>query len=149
MADPFIAPPLDTSRLDANFTRADIELIGLDHSGSSYEGRVFVNNPDATAQTPRAPDHGYAGSFHIFGHGGCLGGDGHCDVNTRDPFDPRPGHPLTGARKVVIATDALRDVLRGDQVTVTIVPVIRSIGPRSGDDPNVVQLDELRIITYK
>jgi hypothetical protein len=92
---------------------------------------------------------GYAGSYHIFGHGGCLGDPGHCDVEPRDPYDPRPGHPLTRARKVVIASDALRGALAGDAATVTIVPVIQSVGPKSGWDDEIVKLDAVRIVTYR
>jgi tyrosinase len=145
----FTSPALDVSALDSGYNRADIEFIGVDHAGSSYEGRVFLNNPDADAQTPRAPDHRYAGSYFIFGHGGCLGDVGHCDIRSRDPYDARPGHPLTGARKVLIATDQLRDVLEGKEVTVTIVPVVRSVGPKSGDDEEIVKLDAIRIVTYR
>lgn len=143
------SPALDTSALDTSFTRADIEFIGVDHAGSSYEGRVFLNNPDADAQTARSAETGYAGSYFIFGHGGCLGDVGHCHVTTRDPYDPRSGHPLTGARKVLIASDELRALLDGDKLIVTIVPVIRSVGPQSGDDENIVMLDEIRIVTYR
>lgn len=149
MANPLTAPPLDTSRLDAEFRRADIEFLGVDHAGSSYEGRVFLNNPEADAQTPRSPDNGFAGSYFIFGHGGCLGDVGHCDLRPRDPFDPRPGHPLTPARKVLIATEALRRVLPGPQITVRIVPVIRSVGPNSGDEEDLVKVDAIRIVTYR
>src|SRR5690348_7234168 len=54
-------------------SRADLEISGIYHGESSYEGRIFFNNPKATAQTPKTARSGYAGSFHIFGHGGCLG----------------------------------------------------------------------------
>jgi hypothetical protein len=149
MANPFTAPALDTSGLDPEFTRADIEFLGVDHAGSSYEGRVFLNNPTATDQTARSPESGYAGSYFIFGHGGCLGDEGHCDVKPRDPFDPRPGHPLTPARKVLIATQALRRILPTSDVTVTVVPVIRSVGPKSADDENIIEVEAIRIVTYR
>lgn len=149
MPRPFTAPPLDTSTLDAQFTRADIEFLGVDHAGSSYEGRVFLNNPSADERTPRASTSGYAGSYFIFGHGGCLGDVGHCDVKPRDPFDPRPGHPLTPARKVLIATEALRRVVSEAEITVTIVPVILSVGPKSGDEDDIVKLEAVRIVTYR
>ena len=149
MANPLTAPALDSSSLDSDFSRADIEFLGLDHAGSSYEGRVFLNNPTATGQTTRSPQSGYAGSYFIFGHGGCLGDVGHCDLRPRDPFDPRPGHPLTPARKVLIATEALRRILPTTEVTVTVVPVIRSVGPKSADDENIIKLEAIRIVTYR
>jgi hypothetical protein len=149
MPKPVTFPALDTSALGKSFTRADIEFIDVDHAGSTYEGRVFLNNPDADEGTARSPATGYAGSYFIFGHGGCLGDVGHCDVLPRDPFDPRPGHPLTGARKVLIASDELRALPDADKVTVTIVPVIRSVGPQSRDDENIVKVGEVRIVTYR
>ena len=142
-------PPLSTASIDTRYSRADLEFLGVDHSGSSYEGRVYVNNPDADESTARLPAEGYAGSYHIFGHGGCLGDAGHCDVKPLRAYDPRPGHPLSKARKVVIASDVLRGALAGDEVTVTIVPVITSVGPNSGYDDDIVKLDAVRIVTYR
>lgn len=37
----------------APFTRADVVITGVDHSGTSYEVRLFLNNPAATVGTPR------------------------------------------------------------------------------------------------
>ena len=37
----------------APFTRADVVITGVDHSAASYEVRLFLNNPAATADTPR------------------------------------------------------------------------------------------------
>ena len=149
MASPFTAPALDASKLDGEFTRADIEFLGIDHAGSSYEGRVFLNNPEADEQTPRTREVGYAGSYFIFGHGGCLGDVGHCEVKPRDAFDPRPGHPLTPGRKVLIATEALRQLLPVSEISITVVPLVRSVGPKSGDDENLVKVNAIRIITYR
>ena len=70
-----------------DYYRADLELYGIDHSGPSYEGRVFLNNPRADENTALDIKNGYAGSYNIFGHGGCLGDLGHCDVKQRRPYD--------------------------------------------------------------
>jgi hypothetical protein len=35
---------LDIKKLENEFYRADIEIHGVDHSGPSYEGRIFLNN---------------------------------------------------------------------------------------------------------
>ena len=76
----------------APFTRADVVITGVDHSAASYEVRLFLNNPAATADTPRTAEQGYAGRFTIFGHGGCYGDEGHCEVPapSADPTDLRP-----------------------------------------------------------
>src|ERR1700680_4988187 len=95
---------IDLTRLDRRFTRADIEFQGVDHSGASFEARIFLNQSNADEKTETTAASGYAGAFHIFGHGGCFGDEGHCDVVPRRSYDPRPAHPLSPARQVVIAT---------------------------------------------
>ncbi|WP_433785336.1 hypothetical protein ACQPX6_03045 [Actinomycetospora sp. CA-101289] len=131
MATTFTSQPFELA-VGEDVVRADIEFQGIDHSETSYEGRVFLNNPDATEGTPTTEDEGYAGSFHIFGHGGCYGDDhGHCEVVPRRPFDPRPEHPLARAGKTVIATEALRRVAApGSTVRITVVPVITGLTER-------------------
>lgn len=135
--------------LDRRFKRADLVFYGVDHAGVSYEARIFLNNNTADSSTPKQADKGYAGSYHIFGHGGCFGDVGHCDIRgVPRPYDPRPSHPLTPAKKVVIATEAIRQAQNsGPKVTVTIVPVILS-GTERCDYQDVVKLDRVSIVTY-
>jgi hypothetical protein len=139
--------PLDP--LNKTFHRADLVFDGVDHSGATYEGRVFLNNPGANAKTPKTVQHGYAGSFHIFGHGGCFGDVGHCEVRGLPrPYDPRPAHPLTPARKIVIATEALRKaVAKGKAMTVTVVPIVRA-GNELTEYDDVFKFDKLSVLTY-
>ena len=49
----------------------DMQLVfrGVEQAGPSFEGRVFLDNPDADETTPATDDAGYAGSFHVFGYG--------------------------------------------------------------------------------
>jgi hypothetical protein len=55
--------------------KADLEFEEIDRFGQSYEARIFLNNPKASHDTQKTVKNGYAGSFHLFGHGGlCLGG---------------------------------------------------------------------------
>jgi tyrosinase len=144
------SPEIDLADLGADFSRADIEFEGLDHSGSSYEGRVFVNNPDADADTERTPEHGYAGSYYIFGHGGCFGDEGHCDVKPRSPFDPRPPHALWPTRKVVIATEAIRQaVAAGPTMTVTVVPIVTATNDRVPEDEELPKFELLSVVAYQ
>jgi hypothetical protein len=109
---------------DQNFTRADLIFEGVDHSGPSYEVRIFLNNPYATAETPMIEKQRYADRFTIFGHGGCYGDVGHCVVpeKPRAPTDLRKPHPLTPATVKVVITDALKG-LSEDLTSVTAVPV--------------------------
>jgi len=149
-ATQYTLPPMSLTSLDHDFRRADIEFHGVDHAEASYEARVFLNNPTADDQTERTADQGYAGSFHIFGHGGCFGDEGHCEINgPRRRYDPRPEHPLTPATKRVIATGAVRRaVAQGDQVVVTIVPIVTSATDRC-DMTNVLKFQRLKIVTYR
>lgn len=149
-ANRYIVSEIQISTLDQDFTRADIEFDGVDHSGASFEARVFLNNPDANDSTEKILDSGYAGSFHIFGHGGCFGDDeGHCEVRSRRAYDPRPAHPLSTARKVVIATQAVRRALGQDPTaTITVVPIIMSLTEKC-DIENVLKFDKVSIVTYR
>jgi len=131
-------------------SRADLEISGIFHGESSYEGRIFFNNPSATAATPLTARSGYAGSFNIFGHGGCLGDPGHCEVDEhgREAFDFRYPHPLTPARKRVNVTKALQEAAkRAKTVTVTIVPVVTAAN-RLCDTVNVFRCKNMQFVTY-
>ena len=146
----YVSPKMTLEHLDAEFSRADLIFDGVDHSGASFEARVFLNNESATDQTPVTPENGYAGSFHIFGHGGCFGNDiTHCQIRGLPrAYDPRPAHPLTPARKVLIATDAIRQALAaGNQITVTVVPVVTAGTPKC-DYENVLKFDRVSVFTY-
>jgi hypothetical protein len=142
--------PVGFAAPEHRFVRADIEISGIFHGEDSYEGRIFFNNPKADAKTPKDLAHGYAGSFHIFGHGGCLGDVGHCEVSedSREPYDFRPPHPLTLAKKRVTVTEALREIAKNSSVvTVTIVPVITAINELC-DAENVFRCENIQFVTY-
>jgi hypothetical protein len=131
------------------YNDAELEIIGIDHSQSSYEGRVFLNNPKADQDTPLTLENGYAGSFHILGHGGCFGDAGHCVVKGhREPYDFRVPHSLTPARKRVEVTEALRQATKTDnKVTITIVPVVNAANDLC-DVKNVFHCEKMRLLTY-
>jgi hypothetical protein len=136
-----------------DFNRADLVFEGVDHSGPTYEARVFLNNTSANADTPRTPDQGYAGSFHIFGHGHCFGDVGHCEVDERGtaPHDLRGPHPLTPTRKLVKVTEALKHVLQRDGKLhhVTVVPVAYGHAAKDDKDPEgFLKYDKVQLLTY-
>jgi hypothetical protein len=74
-------------------------------------------------------------------------------VRPRRPYDPRPDHPLTKAKKVVIATDAVREAIeRGGSTTVSVVPIVEplpyeNVDPKHVDRP--VEIGYVRIVTYR
>lgn len=144
VSDPIELPERDG--VDDDFYRADLVFYDVDHSGPSYEARVFINAPKANAKTPR-DDPRYAGSFCIFGHGGCFGDLGHCDVPTeRDPFDLRPPHQLIPASKTVVVTDALRRLVAPGDTTITVTVVAFVPGAAKHD---VLQFGTVRLLTYQ
>jgi len=144
------SPEISLEEAGADFQRADIEFHGVDHSGSSYEGRVFVNNPDADPDTEMTLENGYAGSYYIFGHGGCYFDEGHCDVKPRGPYDPRPPHELWPTRKVVIATEAIRAATdAGSAITITVVPVVTATSDVVAEDEELPKFEAVSVITYQ
>lgn len=140
---------IDLEGIQKEFYRADLLFDGVDHAGASYEARIFLNNPKADDQTPTTLDNGYAGRYHIFGHGGCFGDVGHCEVSgPRRPYDPRYSHPLTAASKTVIATEAIRRAVnQGQEMTVTVVPIITS-GTKLCDYENTLKFDRVSVVAY-
>ena len=145
----YVSPKMSLEPVAQAFYRADLIFDGVDHSGATFEARVYLNNENANAQTPKTAQHGYAGSFHIFGHGGCFGDAGHCEIRgTPRAYDPRPAHPLTPARKVLIATEPIRQaVRRGKHMTVTVVPVVRAATAKC-DVVNVLKFEKISVVTY-
>ena len=142
--------PIGIAGPEHRFVRADLEILGIYHGEASYEGRIFFNNPKADHDTPRDLEHGYAGSFYIFGHGGCLGDPGHCEINEhgREAYDFRAPHPLTPAMKRVTVTGALREVAKTlEEVTVTVVPVV-SAANEMCDTKNVFRCENMHFVTY-
>jgi hypothetical protein len=148
MRDHYASDPiaLSPSAAEGNFTRADLVFYGVDHREDSFTARVFLDTPGKDPDLSADREKGYAGRFTIFGHGGCFGDQGHCEVPTkRDPFDSRPPHGLTGQTKIVEITEALHAV-KGDAVVITVIPVIPSKdGPQRGE---VLSFTGLRLNTY-
>lgn len=148
---------LDVPHYDGGptFARADLYFHNVDHSWSSFEARVFLNNPKAGPKTPQDNPSGYAGSFFVFGHGGCYGDEGHCDVPQKpaSDFDRRPAHQLTPTSKFVIVTDALKRILqdaKAETVEVTVVPVVRASPVASPDHrETVLSIESVSLLTYE
>jgi tyrosinase len=147
MVDRFVSDPLELPDPRGEFARADLAFYDVDHSGSSFEARVFLDNPEADVATSRE-DPSYAGAFHIFGHGGCFGDEGHCDVPTgpADPFDLRPPHQLLPQVKLVVVTEAIRELLASGRKEVAVTVVAETPGERPND---VLAFTRIRLLTYK
>jgi tyrosinase len=138
---------------DEPYRRADLEFHGVDHSKASFEGRLFINNPEAGPETP-TDDASYAGSFWIFGHGGCAGDEGHCEPpRERRPFDFRAEHQLTPMSKRVVVTEKLRALVRpGEAFSVRIVPFVRAENAEplpASLVSDLLQFDRADLLTYQ
>jgi hypothetical protein len=138
--------------LTEDVTRVDIEFHGLDEAEASYEGRVFVNNPEANEDTPPSADNRYAGSFFVFGvHGAHYGNVGQGeDRSSQIAHDPRRPHAAKG-KMVVTATDLLKRASdAGQDVRVTVVPVnVAPMSEEEEDIQDVVKFDHLSIVAYR
>jgi hypothetical protein len=133
------------------FSRADIVVDGIDHAGPSFEVRVFANNPKADATTTETIENGYLGTFHVFGHGFCFGDIGHCEVNNRgtEATDLRGPHPLAPAKKIVVATEAIKALMERDGAinAVSLVPIVVG-NPPEGAAPDVLKYKDIKLVTY-
>ena len=114
-------------------SRAELIFSGIEQAGPSFEGRVFLNRPDADESTPLSPADGYAGSFHVYGYGG------HPPPGMVEEKDRRGpgGAPVAPIEKrLQVDEDALRRALEAsDTLTVTVVPVSVDPGGGSPDRP--------------
>jgi tyrosinase len=110
---PSLVATFDLSKVPDDFEHAALTFVRRTYPRQSFEVRVFFNEPAASASTPKRNNPKYAGSLYTFGHGGCTGDPGHCDV----PVVPegatyfawlRPEHPLTPRRLTLDVTKAVR-----------------------------------------
>jgi hypothetical protein len=150
----FVSEPLkvDLRKFRNKIYRADLEFDGIDHSGASYEGRVFVNNPHADYNTEKKAETGYVGSLYVFGHGGCFGDMGHCDVQMdRRPYDFRSAHQLTPIKKRLTITETVFERIKNtEKLIVTIVPILpKGMMMTNIKHPeDVIKLESISLIMY-
>jgi hypothetical protein len=127
------------------FERADLIFYGVDHSGPSFEAWVFMD-PRGVGKDADSTHRAYAGKFVIFGHGGCFGDVGHCDLpSDPDPFDLRPSHQLEPTTRVVTVTDRVHDLLERGAEAAKVTVVARTPGRGPND---VLAFDTVRLATY-
>jgi hypothetical protein len=140
----FTSKPIELPPSGHPFQRADLIFYGLDHSGASFEGLVFLDARGASRDAD-ANHRAYVGSFFILGHGGCFGDVGHCDIPTeRDPFDLRPPHQLEPATRILTVTGAVTALIgRGRREAV--VTVIAHASARSNE---VLAFETVRLASY-
>lgn len=139
-------------RLRGGYGRADVELHGVDQVVPSYEGRIFVNRPDADRETPLDTANGYLGSFFVFGKGECWGDDEeHCAQPDGRKFDRRRS-PTRYAKVRVRTPDGLLAELAGrseGDLTLNLVAVLPEEEGESEQSPaDALRFERLAIVTY-
>jgi tyrosinase len=145
MVEKFTSKPIELPPADHPFERADLIFLGVDHSGDSFEARVFFD-PRGVGPEAGSDHKAYVGSFYILGHGGCFGDVGHCDIpSERDPFDLRPAHQLEPATRVLTVTDAVRGLLERGTEAAKVTVVAQTEGRASNA---VLAFDRVRLATY-
>jgi hypothetical protein len=144
----FASSTFPAARLRGGYRRADVELHRVDLAVPSYEGRVFLNRADADRDTPLDPEHGYLGSFFVFGKVECWGEDEeHCADPSARPFDRRRPPNRYAKIRVRIPDGVLeRLVTRAEgDLSLHVVAVVAG-----GEEPevDVLRFDRLAIVTY-
>jgi len=146
-SESFPAQPL----LD-DYARADVELHGVDLAVPSYEGRVFLNRPDADRDTPLDRDGGYLGSFFIFGKVNCWGDDdAHCTPASGRKFDRRRNPTRYAKVRVRTPEGLLRQLVEqaGGDVSLNVVAVIPDREDYARYSPeDVLSFSRASIVTY-
>jgi tyrosinase len=145
MVEHFTSKAIELPPANRPFARADLIFHGLDHSGASFEGQVFLD-PRGVGRKAGSDHRAYVGSFFVFGHGGCFGDIGHCDIpRERDPFDLRPPHQLEPAIRVLTVTEAVEALLERGVETAKVTVIARTAARRPA---NVLAFDKVRLVTY-
>jgi hypothetical protein len=145
MVERFTSKPIELPPADRPFARADLVFHGVDHSGASFEGQVFLD-PRGVGRDAGREHRAYVGSFFIFGHGGCFGDVGHCDIpRERDPFDLRPPHQLEPATRILTVTDAVQALLGRGVGEAKVTVIARTAAKRPAD---VLAFATVRLATY-
>ena len=125
----YTAPPIPVP--SATVRTAELVFGGVEQAGPSFEGRVFLNRPDADETTPASPDLGYAGSFHVYGYGEAA------PPAIAEAKQAGAAGPVAPIEKRVRADDAALRAALGEsgELTVTVVAVPADPGGTTPERP--------------
>lgn len=126
------------------FSSAEIRLHRVPQLPRSCFIRVFLNLPDASADTP-LDDPRYAGYLAVFGHGSCYGGPGHCDLPPAQSrrYDLRPRSHNTPRNHRVDVTACMRRLAESGARDVQVTLVV--IGADYEEDNELLRLEGVSI----
>jgi tyrosinase len=123
----FISQKIEISEsVRDSFQQAEVRLHRVPQLPRSCFIRVFLNLPNANANTPMTDEH-YAGYAAVFGHGECYGGPGHCEVPGSRKYDLRPRSHNTPRNHRVNVTKCAKALLgkgaKSIQITLVVIGV--------------------------
>jgi tyrosinase len=122
----FLSTPIRVDEKIKAFRKAEIRLHSVPQLMRSCFIRAFLNQPDADAATPVHDNPHFAGYLAVFGHGGCYGGPGHCDLppaQSRD-YDRRPRSHNTPRNHRIDVTQCARRLLEtADSLQITLLVI--------------------------
>jgi len=146
VVDRFRSKPLELPEPGQRFERADLVFYELDHSGATFEARVFVGSGRALKHDAGLDHPAYAGSLYVFGHGRCAGEPGHCDVPAeRDPFDLRLPHHLEPGIQILTVTAAIQRLVEAGKAAAAVDVVAHA---DDGKPVKALDFSKLRLLTY-
>jgi hypothetical protein len=146
VVDRFRSKPLELPDPEHSFDRVDLVFYDVDHSGDSFEARIFIGAGRGLKRDAGVDHPAYAGSFYVFGHDRCYGEHGHCEVRDgRDPFDFRLPHHLEPTVRIVTVTEAVRRLLGAGKRKAAVDVIAR--GPQ-GKALDALDFSKLRLLTY-
>lgn len=133
-----------TDHLKQHSGKVELRLHQVDQPQYSHGMRVFLNQPDATIDTPIQNNPHYAGYISFFGHGDCIGGPGHCDPPPTDrrENDIRGRHHNAPGNIRLDITEAVQR-LKADNETLEVSIVM--IGPDAKEAAPTLRMDGLSI----
>jgi tyrosinase len=126
-------------------SRAEVRLHKVQYSTAAGAFvRVFINQPDATRDTPTSGNDHFVAQVATFS-GECIGGPGHCDVppESRRKFDLRPRHRKTPGNFHIDATETIRKLRAQGETDFQINLVVLDID--GTPKPNALWLDAVSL----
>jgi tyrosinase len=121
----FVSKAIPVAETVRSFRQAEVRLHRVPQLPRSCFIRVFLNLPDANAETSIDDPH-FAGYLAVFGHGPCIGGPGHCEPppSRRRKYDVRPRSHNTPRNHRVNVTRTARRLLDDGATSLQIALVV-------------------------
>lgn len=135
----FVSERIDIAEnVRSSFKQAEVRLHRVPQLPRSCFIRIFLNLPDANANTLLEDEH-YAGYLAVFGHGDCYGGPGHCEVPPARKYDLRPRSHNTPRNHRVNVTKCAKALFEKGATSLQITLVV--LGVDYEEDKELLRLE--------